>query len=41
MQRRDAGGNMRFGIILTLIAVLMLAVAFIWAALYLGSAAHG
>ena len=40
MQRRSAGGNMRFGMILTLVAVLMLAVAFIWAALYLASA-HG
>ncbi|MDA8395463.1 MAG: hypothetical protein M0T72_09540 [Candidatus Dormibacteraeota bacterium] len=40
MQRRSASGNMRFGIILTLLAFLMLCVAFIWAALYLASA-HG
>ncbi len=40
MQRRSAGGNMRFGVILTLLAFLMLCVAFIWAALYLASA-HG
>ncbi len=40
MQRRSAGGNMRFGIILTVIAFLMLVVAFVWATLYLG-AAHG
>lgn len=38
MQRRSAGGNIRFGVILTLLAVLMLAVAFIWATLYLGTA---
>ncbi len=40
MQRRSASGNMRLGLILTLIAVLMLAIAFTWAALYLASA-HG
>ncbi len=40
MQRKSAGGNMRLGITLTVIAVLMMAVAFAWATLYLG-AAHG
>ncbi len=40
MQRKIAGGNIRFGVILTLIAILMLATAFIWATLYLGTT-HG
>lgn len=40
MQRKRARGNIRLGIILTLVSVLMMAVAFIWATLYLG-VAHG
>lgn len=40
MNRRTAHGNMRFGMILTGLAILMLVVAFTWANLYLG-AAHG
>ncbi|MGH7666108.1 MAG: hypothetical protein ACRENY_00860 [Candidatus Dormibacteria bacterium] len=38
MQRKEARGNMRLGILLTALGVLMLATAFIWAAIYLGAA---
>ncbi|MGH7610885.1 MAG: hypothetical protein ACREN4_02580 [Candidatus Dormibacteria bacterium] len=37
MQRKDARGILRLGILLTVIAVLMLALAFIWAVIYLGA----
>ncbi|MGH7639640.1 MAG: hypothetical protein ACREN7_04585 [Candidatus Dormibacteria bacterium] len=37
MERKDARGNVRFGIFLTIIAILMVAIAFIWAAIYLSS----
>ncbi len=40
MLRKSAGDNMRLGIALTVIAFLMLVVAFAWATLYL-AAAHG
>jgi hypothetical protein len=40
MHRKSAAANMRLGITLTLIAILMMAVAFGWAALYLGTS-HG
>jgi hypothetical protein len=39
MHQKEARGNVRFGLLLTAIAVLMLAMAFIWATLYL-SASH-
>lgn len=38
MEKKVARGNMRFGVVLVSLAVLMLAVAFIWAALYLAAA---
>ncbi|MGH7609204.1 MAG: hypothetical protein ACREOD_04575 [Candidatus Dormibacteria bacterium] len=38
MQRKQARSMVRLGILLTVIAVLMLALAFIWATLYLGAA---
>jgi hypothetical protein len=38
MHRKDARTNVRFGVLLTVIAILMLGVAFIWALLYLGAA---
>ncbi len=40
MKRQDARSNVGLGIFLTVIAVLMLALAFIWAFVYLSSS-HG
>jgi|GEM_PF-696498 len=37
MDQKEARGNVRFGLLLTVIAVLMLAMAFVWATLYLSS----
>lgn len=37
MHRKEARGTMRFGLLLTAIAILMLALGFIWATLYLGA----
>lgn len=37
MDQKDARGNVRFGLLLTAIAIAMLAMAFIWATLYLSS----
>jgi hypothetical protein len=37
MDQKDARGNVRFGLLLTAIAIVMLAMAFIWATLYLSS----
>ncbi len=40
MEKKDARGNIRFGIVLGVLAVLMLALTFGWAVFYL-AAAHG
>jgi len=37
MDQKEARGNVRFGLLLTVIAVMMLALAFVWATLYLSS----
>ncbi len=41
MHQREARGNVRFGLLLTVIAILMLALGFIWAVIYLGAAHAG
>ena len=37
MHRKEARANVRFGLLLTAIAILMVALGFIWAVLYLGA----
>ncbi|HVC39535.1 MAG TPA: hypothetical protein VNH20_06140 [Candidatus Dormibacteraeota bacterium] len=37
MHRKEARANVRLGLLLTIIAVLMLSLAFIWATIYLGA----
>ncbi|MFZ0994995.1 MAG: hypothetical protein WAO09_03300 [Candidatus Dormiibacterota bacterium] len=37
MDQKEARGNVRFGLLLTAIAILMLAMGFIWAIVYLSS----
>jgi len=37
VEQKDARGNIRFGIVLIVVAVLMMAIAFAWAAFYLGA----
>ncbi|HUY09338.1 MAG TPA: hypothetical protein VMW80_07790 [Candidatus Dormibacteraeota bacterium] len=38
MQRKEARANVRFGLLLTGIGILMLGLGFIWAVLYLAAA---
>ncbi|HUY97696.1 MAG TPA: hypothetical protein VMW47_08800 [Verrucomicrobiae bacterium] len=40
MEKKEARGNMRLGVVLVVVAMLMMAIAFGWAAFYL-SASHG
>lgn len=40
MERNQARGNIRLGILMGVIAILMLALGFIWALIYI-NAAHG
>ncbi|HVB13204.1 MAG TPA: hypothetical protein VNH38_00390 [Candidatus Dormibacteraeota bacterium] len=37
MHRKEARANVRLGVLLTVIGVSMLALAFIWATIYLGA----
>ncbi|MGH7641919.1 MAG: hypothetical protein ACRENX_02710 [Candidatus Dormibacteria bacterium] len=38
MERKEARGNMRFGLLLTGLGILMLGLGFIWALIYLAAA---
>jgi len=40
VEKKEARGNMRLGVVLVVVAMLMMAIAFGWAAFYL-SASHG
>ncbi|HEY6538337.1 MAG TPA: hypothetical protein VI138_04765 [Candidatus Dormibacteraeota bacterium] len=39
MHRKEARANVRFGVLLTVLAIVMLSLGFIWATVYL-SASH-